>query len=1822
MHSSTFAKICLLLNLASLVKAFDDECLEDGVVYGNPKLSKDVPHFTTLLGVACANTREDNCFDKASQWSSVAIQHGNNPVVDAEACSNLCNETEGCDVYTFWPDGIRTTESSLLPEKCLCPESQGAEFLYDEPYCWFGECGVCEDLYFFFSDHEEEDLQDEFDLTCDSLAGFLYMNGCCVYPDDYEDSDEQDAESGACELFSAEPDRFESVIGFSDIGNTLTGPLDCEKTQWLPFLDDTEERFEEEEDDDQIFGDAGSCDVCPSEYGYRLLWFKQYYDDESGEMVRCRDAYSYFAQVEIEGASCPDLASWFIDEVECCIPPGEEVQPTPAPTIDEKPRASDGRLCWVEGYSYGVEADGACENAEMIAVYTRDDTIELGETQGWWKSAEDPNKEIDVISFGENDLEINDCHAACETNDECGGWEFRKGSCILKSRIDCSPSLARSSSTDVTAGVNGCVDANSKDPLENSALNLSNLWFSECDLPRCTAPHNYGGTWAGATYIPNFQEHNSCFYKQYTPDEIYSDCAEDRWIVINGGSNALTFYLQMVKLFAPLQRAGLDPLVDFDDTFEYGVIDLVLESKYLPILDARGILHTNKKRFCDIDKRMRCQYYSLEFQGGNANWGQRHQAALESMFSEAPYKEGTTRLTLIVGQIWNNAEVALKAVENASKQGGWENAEIIFYGQAMVWYPCNIEQWCNQPELGRTNDELFQKYESDLKGVMEVGKTTCATDRYSCFFATHAYEEGVFGKARQMISILESATAEYDWAHFIDWNGFTLNDEIVEGHTTPAAILPVFNMLWNTVCDGPSTGCPEAVHMEPACWTFCEELGGGDACESCNGEDWICLGERQCDYEILDPVPWDVALAPPPYDGTDQDSLCFDASIFRLPDVHNDVHNFQFDECRRVWCGSVGAGWAVGLFLFLLGLALACGVHRRMRKSKDAVNQVPDTTKDDLQQTTGGDSEPSEETPSDSNENSASAVLDDVEQASVPQNSGEQTPQPAKEHLSALGFARFLASLHIVLGHLYAKGAIANVYFFGWGYTWVPWFFVLSGYVLTHARLNSSKPERVDGPYKHISKRLSTIFPMYAFGVFLTAMIRIGKDVELPGYDILIAQSFLTQSWIPLWTEQALLSQCWFLSNLVIYWALFAILYRSVRKLTIKWACSLLALICFLPWLIVIVPATNDQINMTWYKAHDWQETDSRADIWTIMLKFHPIFYLHVFVFGMVLAVLRHRLKVEEASNSSPIITLLRWSTKIGATLGYLGLILLFTIDDIKPPANKLSARLSVLLPLQGLMMLGLSPLPQTNDESGWQDPLAFLFSFAPSWLGDVSYCQYVLQFAMFELFPRKEITDISFFLYLMGAALLCYKLIHVPAANMWRKHLQIQNEEKAVRFLPSARQAMILFIPPTILASALLIAKGIYTPSKGNNIQPPFLYSGAANLTNFTNSSASALEAAFIRIDSEAVDLRLNWTAESSSNDSVIINPSMLFLQDGDGLKLVRAAREHSVHREDKNESYEGEIVMHQILKFNSSILLREEIFSGDLSAGFDDYEKWGLDGSDLPLKSTDAQLLSHIGKGEGWTNLCEPPPIFDAENKHLVRKQVNGPEDPKLFEMTSSQGNSNWGLTFSSFPPAALFSESSSQDECQWNEDANMQMYLASDGQALALNEPAVGVRLQCGDPSTMEKNWIAFTYGEGHLYYVYTIEPHVVVHVREADGACVVQHETSSPQLEQVANQVSAIRGSATAVRYSQNEFLALFHTYKDGFYSTSAYTFEARPPFAIKRISKPLPLHPRAFASSLSVQSGKVIIGYGDADMGARVLVMSLAYLEEHFDWCQK
>ena len=118
------------------------------------------------------------------------------------------------------------------------------------------------------------------------------------------------------------------------------------------------------------------------------------------------------------------------------------------------------------------------------------------------------------------------------------------------------------------------------------------------------------------------------------------------------------------------------------------------------------------------------------------------------------------------------------------------------------------------------------------------------------------------------------------------------------------------------------------------------------------------------------------------------------------------------------------------------------------------------------------------------------------------------------ERITSLGPARFMASMHIVAGHLYQKSALGPLHLLSWGYTWVPWFFMLSGYVLMHARLNSRKPNKLDHPLTSLWKRTSSIFPMYAIGVVLDMLCFCFRGTKLPDYQVLIAQSFLLQSWV------------------------------------------------------------------------------------------------------------------------------------------------------------------------------------------------------------------------------------------------------------------------------------------------------------------------------------------------------------------------------------------------------------------------------------------------------------------------------------------------------------------------------------------------------------------------------------------------------------------------------------------------------------------------------------------------------------------------------------
>ena len=204
-------------------------------------------------------------------------------------------------------------------------------------------------------------------------------------------------------------------------------------------------------------------------------------------------------------------------------------------------------------------------------------------------------------------------------------------------------------------------------------------------------------------------------------------------------------------------------------------------------------------------------------------------------------------------------------------------------------------------------------------------------------------------------------------------------------------------------------------------------------------------------------------------------------------------------------------------------------------------------------------------------------------------------PTSQKGRFLGLNAARIGASVHIVFGHLHKGGALCGraadgiacegelngIYFLVWGFTWVPWFFMLSGFVLTHARMRSKNPMKPQDVLTFVKKRTAVIYPLYIFGVVLAALIRIWQDKRLPKWYELGSQGLLMQAWLP-WLPEgtggslAVQSHCWFLSALVPFWFLFDVIFRRVvmRFTSLSAGCACLLLLAIPPWIALLVPGS------------------------------------------------------------------------------------------------------------------------------------------------------------------------------------------------------------------------------------------------------------------------------------------------------------------------------------------------------------------------------------------------------------------------------------------------------------------------------------------------------------------------------------------------------------------------------------------------------------------------------------------------------------------------
>ena len=224
----------------------------------------------------------------------------------------------------------------------------------------------------------------------------------------------------------------------------------------------------------------------------------------------------------------------------------------------------------------------------------------------------------------------------------------------------------------------------------------------------------------------------------------------------------------------------------------------------------------------------------------------------------------------------------------------------------------------------------------------------------------------------------------------------------------------------------------------------------------------------------------------------------------------------------------------------------------------------------------------------------------------------------------------------------------------------------------------------------------------------------------------------------------------------------------------------MLALFAALPWLYYTVTLLGGQPK--WYEGGPSEELV--YPLFTVLIKFNPLFYVHVFLFGMVLARTRQLvagalLHASTSAEERPpwVAQLLACVFRVGTSLGY-SMLFAALSPRWELPGLFVAARLGLLMVPQGLIIAGLAPLNLALP-TGFAcfdrlvDPLEWMLGCAPRVTGNVSYALYLLQFVAMSLYPGQIATWVelvAFFVSLLACAYVAAITVVAPAARWWLK--------------------------------------------------------------------------------------------------------------------------------------------------------------------------------------------------------------------------------------------------------------------------------------------------------------------------------------------------------------------------------------------------------------------------------------------------------------------
>jgi len=1265
-------------------------------------------------------------------------------------------------------------------------------------------------------------------------------------------------------------------------------------------------------------------------------------------------------------------------------------------------------------------------------------------------------------------------------------------------------------------------------------------------------------------------------------------CLADTWFVIVGGSNSILFSIQLANTLKP---KTLHPTTTKSRTGDAKIVDVVYENGDVIYL----------KWWTDVD---------LSLAWTDIDFDQR-KAEFKAAFAAAPaHAPGRTRVTSVVGQYWPNVD---SVVEQLDADTAWASAGIALTTQIMQWYlVCGVYNifFCNRPDLKGVGSAKTQEV-FEQEAIVSTDKllTFCGpggrAHSRGCSIQSNSFDPGqaaILSGFNAIIGKVMQTRASEDLVFLDTWTlGSVAGGESINAHSSPVITLLNVQTALAHVCDGRSNITGAVADWTGTCFAH-QTNGAMNTCpeyrNTCgaNCERWECMHGPTCTLNVGNGEggsKWKVQLGEVA-NVSDLIEVMLQTWLTcseKQPAIKVDWYAAGYTDPppERECANRITCVMSLEVILPLVAVLLVIVVvvrnwHQKRQKAEKLIPPKPsiEASPPAPPERVGHDIEGQLATAEGSPAGDVS-----VQKTELPGSVGEVPaawdPSPTstsrmivqeeptdapkmkeKADHFPLGLARFLASLHVVAGHLYSRGSTAKVWFFGFGFTWVPWFFMLSGFVLFSA--NARRPTK-ENPLEYAFRRSVTIYPLYAISL-IPAFFLAWAQGRAPHAGVIVSQIWLLQSWIPPFVEHTLQMHCWFLSCMVAYWLAFKPVANGISKLGMAQTVGAMLAICVIPWIATVVGPAGAG-NVEWYKDHTFRNMETSVDVLVVIMKFNPLCYFHVFLMGCLLAHLRLLLGERPASKMRIFMM------EVLAPWAYVMLVAIFGVKDLKPWGYKLSARLSILLPLQAAILLGFSGIP------GDAKPLVGKIAAQIDFLSDYSYAIYIFQFICHDLWPTGGVASIGYWMFLIAVAYLAQHFVQQPAQQLWKK--------LSLKYF---------WLVP--LALSVLLGGMSFVPD------PSWKY------------SSELVTPPDVDQDGEMLDIRLQLDGANLSPDEELINPSLFVI----GNDVVVAARRHRI----SSRQFNGET------EFGDGTII-ESVWHSDVVVGRTSLDPswWETGFGPLSVKTWELQSLS----GGHWNELCAQE-TWIPENSTLMRKVVTGPEDPKPIQLSSGDVavafSSLPPLGYHGCEPGGDVSQmylAASVNPLQPDDVTLGRRLTCGFTRRPEKNWVPFLRRGHLHFAYTIVPHEIVAARDNGDCETVYTSDFRPLSKLLEDNPSYRARG----------SGQAVLIDGEALAqTSMSTPHFLALMHLFDvdKGAYSHFAYRFSAEPPYEILQVSQQLPLKPAtspqslktfAFASGLAMHvdtdSGsthRIVVSYGAGDRDARALIMPLTRFDEYFASC--